>query len=185
LRQIAAILLLGILLFNWCGYCVFEAVEAWCANAKLESELDENNYDETSLLLIKMPVAGLPYYTNSLQFERVDGQIDISGVSYHFVKRRIYNDSVELFCIPNKGLMNLQKATDNFFKSVNGLQAGNQTKKSAAHSVSRNFTPDYLTTRNPVQLGALPCLDGPQYGEYQLKFSSTISSKPERPPQVI
>ena len=55
LKRIAAILLLGILLFNWFGYRLFIIFLENTENNKLEIRLDENNYDESELISVKVP----------------------------------------------------------------------------------------------------------------------------------
>jgi hypothetical protein len=103
------------------------------ANQQMEEQLDNNNYDETQLISIKVPITYLPYYNNSKTFERIDGQIEIHGTPYKYVKRRIYNDSLELLCIPNTTAMQIRTTRNEIFKFVNDLQAG---KKSESHSRS-------------------------------------------------
>jgi hypothetical protein len=78
------------------------------ADRELETRLDENRYDESQLISIKVPVTHLSYYNTSDQFERVDGNIEVGGVQYKYVKRRIFNDSLEVLCIPNHTAMQLQ-----------------------------------------------------------------------------
>jgi hypothetical protein len=113
------------------------------ANRQLEKQLNENNYEESDLISIKIPAKLLPYYSNSKQFERIDGRIEMAGISYNYVKRRLFNDSLELLCIPNVEFMKLQNANDNFFKLVNDLQHNGMGKKPSAHpSQSKNCSVD-------------------------------------------
>jgi len=144
LKQIASILLLAILFFNWIGYRFFVSYMEDRANQRLEAQLDNNNYDESELISLKVPAAHLAYYNNSKQYERVDGEIEIGGIQYKYVKKRLYNDSLEYMCIPNKDVMKLRTARDDFFKLVNDLQHSGQGKKSVPHSNSnKNFIADY------------------------------------------
>ncbi len=146
MKQIASILLLAILFFNWIGYQFFASYMEGKANTKLEAQLDNNNYDESQLISIKVPANHLAYYNNSKQFERVDGEIEINGVQYKYVKKRLYNDEFEYLCIPNNDVNKLRTARDDFFKLVNDLQQHNgQGKKSGSHAnSSKNFIADYI-----------------------------------------
>jgi len=122
------------------------------ANTRLEAQLDNNNYDEAQLISIKVPANHLAYYNNSKQFERVDGEIEINGVQYKYVKKRLYNDAFEYLCIPNNDVNKLRTARDDFFKLVNDLQNNGQSKKSAPHSnTSKNFIADYILDNNFYQ----------------------------------
>jgi len=130
------------MLFNWFGYRWLISFIEVNADANLEQHLDENNYDESGLITITVPLVNISYYNNSTQFERVDGQVEINGVQYKYVKRRLYNDSVELICIPNQKAMNLCSIKNEFFKLVNDIQHKENKKNSP--SFSKNVLNDYL-----------------------------------------
>jgi hypothetical protein len=139
---------MGVLFFNWYGYQLLSSYLQDRANRQLEARLDSNGYDESQLISLKVPSTHLSYYNSSAVFERVDGQIEIGGVQYQYVKRRLFNDSVELLCIPNRAAMHLQTAKNEFFKQVNDLQQrGGQGKKSGAHPEnSKSSSIDYYAT---------------------------------------
>jgi hypothetical protein len=136
LKKIVTILLLSVLFFNWVGYRLFVYCEEHKINNRFEVQLDNNNYDESELVSIKIPATHLSEYTNSKLFERIDGQVEIKGIIYNYVKRKIFNDSLELLCIPNQPLANIQLAKNDFFKFVNDIQYNGQGKKSANNSAS-------------------------------------------------
>ena len=85
MRKIAAIFLLGLLLFNWFGYRVLIGYWQERAKIKLEARLDVNDYDESQLISVKVPVTHLAYYNSSASFERVNGSVEILGVQYKYV----------------------------------------------------------------------------------------------------
>ncbi|MFD2527147.1 hypothetical protein ACFSQD_15100 [Flavihumibacter stibioxidans] len=147
MRKLAAILIMGILLFNWAGYrAVFSYMETHLSN-DLNQRLDNNHYEENALITIKVPVDQLPYYTNSPIFERVKGNVTIGSVTYQYVERRIFNDSLEMRCIPNNEVTHLTNARDEFFQLVNDLQhtssSGKQQPVKQAISLKNIFS-DYL-----------------------------------------
>jgi len=147
MKKVAAILLMGILLFSWYGYRLVSSYLEDKANRQLEARLDQDRYDESELISIKVPSTHLSYYNSSTQFERVDGQIEVGGVQYKYVKRRLFNDSLELLCIPNHAAMSLQTARNQFFQLVNDIQQHNGQSKKADHSTSKSFSPtDYDLT---------------------------------------
>jgi hypothetical protein len=178
---------MGILCFNWFGYRLMTSWLEDRADRQLESRLDADNYDESQLLSIKVPSTHLSYYNSSRQFERVDGQIEIGGVAYKYVKRRLYNDSVELLCIPNHASMQLQTAKNDFFKLVNDLQLNGQGKKAGSHSnVSKNlssveyFATDDLFVFGNLYFTSLPTAD---LQAAALPFSYFLAA--EQPPDLL
>src|SRR6187402_3559047 len=112
MKRLAAILLFGIFAFNLFGYQLIASLLENRENNKIELALDENDYSDDQLISIKQPT-NLPYYQNSKDFQRVDGEVEINGIEYKYVKSRIYNDSLELLCIPNTGKMKITAAKNN------------------------------------------------------------------------
>lgn len=135
MRKVATILLIGLMFFNWFGYRLVTGFMQSQANASLTARLDKNDYDESQLISIKIS-SNLPYYTNSASFERVDGQIEIAGVHYNYVKRRVFKDSLEFQCIPNEQKTKLASASNEFYKLVNDLR--HTQKKSGENSSTKN-----------------------------------------------
>ncbi|HLX90172.1 MAG TPA: hypothetical protein VKR32_00735 [Puia sp.] len=184
MKRFAAILLLGILTFNWFGYQLYIAIVEDKENNKLETRLDENIYDESELVSIKIPATNLPYYTNSKAFERVDGQVEIGGIQYKYVKRRMFNDCLELLCIPNKTSIRLQAAKDDYFKTVNDLQAGTQTgKKGSQQNSSKNFSFECRLENNIVLAANCSHDLAKRFDGYRVHLPSALLSSPEQPPE--
>jgi len=185
-KKIAAILLMGLLFFNWYGYRLLTSWLEVRADNQLEARLDKNSYDESQLISIKVPSTHLSYYNSSTQFERIDGQIEIGGIRYKYVKRRLFNDSLELLCIPNQTVMRLQTAKNEFFKGVNDIRSGNgQNKKSdSTPGSSKNFSStDYYTVNDLLTLGDLYFTSRTQKIAVQVAMlSSALLATDEQPP---
>jgi len=184
LKRIATILLLGMLLFNWIGYRFFTSYLEEKSDARLEAQLDNNNYDESQLISIKVPVSHLAYYNSSAKFERVDGQIEINGVKYKYVKSRLYNDSLELLCIPNIASMQLQNVKSDFFKIANDLQNNSQNKKGNSHSIHKDFSVSVYSSNEISYENELSFSILKRISNYNFYFPSPFISKPKQPPQI-
>lgn len=152
MKKTAAILLIGILFFNWYGYQLLSAYWQQKAEKNLVARLDRNDYTDDQLISIKVPLTTVDYYNSSTTFERVDGQIELNGVHYNYVKRRIYKGCLELLCIPNTTATTLQKAKNEFFKQVNDLQQQNQGKKNSTpvKNLSKDYTPGAMDITIPA-----------------------------------
>lgn len=139
------------LMFNWFGYPLIADYFENKADVKLATLIDENNYNESELISIKI-AANLPYGVNSSNFERTDGNVDINGVNYKYVKRRFYKDSLELLCIPNIEKTGIKNARDEFYKLANDFISNNNSSKKTSsnhsHTVKfslQDFTNDHFT----------------------------------------
>lgn len=177
---------MGVLFFNWYGYQLLSNYWQDRADRRLEASLDNDNFDESQLISVKIPITSLSYYNSSTAFERVDGQIDIGGVHYNYVKRRILQDSLELLCIPNMTAMRLQTVKNEFFRQVNDLQQQTQGKKNNTHSttdISKDYCPAPAGMIVPNGLsGAIVsviCLYTPS------RLPSRFASTAENPPDQI
>ncbi|RNI32804.1 hypothetical protein EFY79_19615 [Hanamia caeni] len=135
LKKITAIFFLIIFAFNWFGYRLMYDFMKTQANKQLEVALDNNHYDESQLIELKVPV-NLPYQTSWSSYQRYDGEIEIGGVKYKYVKRKLANDTLYLKCIPNTKEMKLQTAKNDFFKLTNDLAQNQNPKKADNSSIS-------------------------------------------------
>lgn len=131
-KRIASILLLGILAFNLGGYRLLTDYFESRADSQLQANLDNDQYDTQDLIRIKVP-ASLPYGSSSEKFDRVQGSIEINGISYTYVKRRFYQDSLELYCIPNTARTSIQNARNEFAKLANDFVNSTSSKKAPSH----------------------------------------------------
>ena len=175
---------MGVLFFNWYGYQLLTQYWQQRADSRLQARLDRNEYDESQLFSVKIPVTSLAYYndTKAGGFERIDGKIDIRGVHYQYVKRRLYKDSLELLCIPNETAMKLQQVKNEFFRQANDLQQQTQGKKAPSSPV-KDLSKDYQPTAMHVAVpGAVAALL-PVCGVYTCpNLPSAYSPTAELPP---
>jgi hypothetical protein len=182
MRTVVAALFLSMLLFNWFGYRLVIGLLETQANSELEAQLDENRYDDTQLISIKVPVRYLPYYSNSDEFQRVDGQIEVGGIQYKYVKRRIDHDSLEMLCVPNHKAMQLRTAVNEFFRFSNDLP---REKKPGDNPHARKyFSIDNYTVQSgaqllaPIRLVTVP----PAFPSFSLPLHRFTPV--ERPPEI-
>lgn len=185
MKRIAAILMLGLLLFNWVGYQLYTSILQDRADKTLIANLDDNNYSDADLISIKVPTAHISSYVNSKEFQRVDGQIEINGIQYNFVKRRYNDGMLELLCIPNKSVTRIQNARDNFFKLVNDLQHPGQSKKADQHNTTiKNFKAgNYLEPQVDVFTGpTLVSLKATDH--YLLQIPDVHLTRAGQPPDI-
>lgn len=125
LKKLVTITLLVIHLFNVAGYNLLFQYFINKSETRLIRQLDSNTYDEAALLVLKVPM-NLPYYTSSSAAERVDGEIEISGIHYNYVKRRVLNDTLYLYCIPNTDKTKLSRAQNEFSKQASDAPPDNK-----------------------------------------------------------
>jgi hypothetical protein len=147
LKKTVSILLLLMLVFNWCGYrWVISFMETACNN-QLEVKLDNNDYNEHELIELRVPLS-LPYQTAWLNFERVNGEIEVNGIHYKYVKRKVENGEVILKCIPNHNKQKLQSAREQFYQLAYDMQQNKTDKKPASQNIIKSITGDVEVNYN-------------------------------------
>lgn len=98
-------------------------------NKQIDLALDQDDFEDAQLLLIRQPT-NLPYYGGSTAFQRINGEVEIAGVFYKYVKCRINNGMLEMLCLPNFAKTKLQQTKISFSKLMADLPTQNQNKKS-------------------------------------------------------
>lgn len=147
----------------------------------LDARLDDGRYSDADLISIKTPLS-LPYFTGSPDFERVQGSIEIEGVTYEYVKRRVHRDTLEILCLPNRGKMQLQSAAVEFFKrSLDGTTSPHE-KQPTTIKIS---LPDYCQEIRSFSLERITLLINKHYLAHSAALSAGYPSKGEHPPESM
>lgn len=185
MKKLAAIVLLAIFTFNIVGYQLLYNMMASNSDATLELALDAQHYKDEDLISIKQPT-NLPYYTNSKNFQRIDGEVEIDKVKYKYVKCRIYNDSLEMLCIPHVAKMKIEASKNEYAKVANDFQQDNDKKKSGSETKSfQKILGDYEELHSPNASNSFSIIDNSF-----LSFNTIIQKKyyfntVEQPPDAV
>ena len=140
LKRIAAILFLFLLLFNAFGYYLLFGYEEVQARQQTVASLQE--LPESAFMVVKMLVS--PYaHVEDRDFEYVEGEFRLDGKAYNFVKKRIVNDSLELYCLNNVRQDQLTAQFNNFVKEnfLNGKTSQNLPTKQMLKSFLKDYIP--------------------------------------------
>jgi len=183
MKQLSAILLMGIFSFNIFGYRIVASVLENQQNQQMELAIDGNDFAENQLISIKQ-AANLPYYTNSFDFHRIDGEVNIDGIIYKYVKCRIYNDSLEMLCLPNTGKMKIQAAKADFSKMASDFQQFNHKKKSNTDTKSsQKSISEYEEHFTTIAFNITPFLINHTI-QHHLFISTLFTKLVEQPPEM-
>lgn len=143
MKKFTAIFFLILFAFNWFGYRLVYDYLQQKSNENLEALFDQNLYDESELVELKIAV-NVPYQTSRADFERCDGEINVDGILYKYVKRKLSNDTLYLMCLKNTDKMTLEKAKNKIYKLTNDLGQNDQNGKTDHYkSVTKNLQPVY------------------------------------------
>lgn len=186
MKKIASALIISLLLFNWFGYNLVVNYLQHKSDTHLEALLDDNQYDDSQLIELKIPTH-VPYQTSWASYERYDGEVEVNGTLYKYVKRKVANDTLYLMCIPNTKKMNLETARNDFFKNTNDLGQNNNSKSDNSKSPSfKNLLSEYDAYSFIFKLNVKDNVANNFYFTYQVNtLPASPHTSPEQPPDVI
>ena len=186
MKKVAALFFITLFLFNLFGYRLVVEYMQHKASEQLEARLDRNLYDESQLIELKIPM-NLPYQTNWSAYQRYDGEIEVEGIMYKYVKRKVANDTLYLMCIPNTKKMSLETAKNDFFKLSNDLQNNDSKKSDNSKTISfKSLQGEY--DEYSFSLNALSNFDDSMNSWPPANSENLISSphvSPEQPPDFL
>lgn len=184
LRKVAAILLICLLLFNWIGYRFVTGYLQKKADRQLEAKIDVNDYNESELIEIRVPL-NMPYQNNWSDFQRHYGEIELSGKIYTYVKRKIEDGYLVLKCIPNTAKQSLKNADNILFTVNNGLdQEHNGKNNSPLTTIFKTIFSDYDNCPLSYNLQLLIDLHKKCTQSETSSFTSVSLPVTEQPPEV-
>lgn len=183
MRKIAAILFVLILAFNLCGYRIVISLMQNNADAKLETRLDNREYEESQLIEIRVQL-NMPYQERYTEFERHYGEITIDEKAYTYVKRKIEGDVLVLKCIANQSKQELKKTAGDMAKSNSGQDQENNGKKQTS-SFSKIFSGDYDDKNQCFLLSVDNIFNNILTARYSTALNDTLIKTPHQPPRAF
>ena len=172
------------MLFNGFGYRIVSNYFDQKAADHLVTLIEQNDYNESALVSIKTPI-NLPYYSNNPKFERLDGEMEIDGIVYQYVERRVYNDSLEIRILPNQDRMHIKNAKDSFDQLAADFEQKLTAKKSIPVNKSsvKVISFDYIDQINKWSLEKIitrKMVIGPRFDERLLSVCLPLQAPPPK-----
>jgi len=179
----ASILLLTILTFNWVGYQFVSHYFEGKADETVEASIKNSTYDESSLVEIRVTL-NTPYYSGTRDFERFNGEIELDGVHYKYVKRKVEKGELVLLCLPNENKTRIRNSRVDFFKLVNDLNESSQSNEKHTAFSFKTFTTEYRQENNlwviePLTPAEIKHITSDKSGQ-----SSGFTKIPAQPPRT-
>ena len=184
MRKLAAIILLILFLFNLTGYRLFFHYLGERSDSHYTSIINKEEYDESQLLTIRVNL-NMPYLVDRTEFERVDGEIEIDGQVYKYVKRRIYNGQLVLMCLPNNDRTKLQAAENNYTEfSLNIAATKNSTDSPSKSGFNKNAFTDYDQIIGQFRPAILISIGTSKVPDDEQLHTSIYLNDPGKPPEL-
>jgi hypothetical protein len=169
------------MLFNMVGYRFVFTVLDNIASEKQDARIDEGDYDEASLIEIKVPL-NMPYQQRFTEFERHYGEITINGIVYTYVKMKVDDNMLVLKCIPDFSRQQIKNSENNLAKSNSNQDMENNGKKHN-NSFGKNLISDYDNTNQLYDLSKNALVIKINYADFTTPLTGTTITPPHQPPR--
>lgn len=108
MRRLVAILLLSVHLFTTVGYTLVFEYFIHRSDQQIVKEIYDQR-TQKKLIEIKIPV-NLPNIHPWSRYEHIEGQIQLNGTYYNYVRLKMTRDTMAMICLPNNVKTQLVKA---------------------------------------------------------------------------
>jgi hypothetical protein len=170
LKRLAAISFLFLLLFNAFGYYLLFGYEQGQARQQAVTAIQD--LPESSFMVVKMLVS--PYaHVENRDFEYVTGEFLKDGKAYNFVKKRIVNDSLELYCLNNVRQDQLTVQFNDYVKE--NILTGKTSQNLPTKQMLKSFLKEYISN-DIILVVCSPTEMTPKFSKIKVAPSSTLLS---------
>lgn len=185
MKKLAAILLIALFTFNLFGYRILYYFAQQQSDVSIERALDKNEYNEKDLITIKIPMS-VPYQVERSDFERFDGEVNLNGKIYKYVKRKVCDGNLVLLCLPDRNKMKLETAKNDLFKNSNDLQnPGSKKSDNSKVPSGKNLSNEYNQNITEYRIAFNDVLHNHVFLNRVSPTSSGLHTSPEQPPELI
>jgi hypothetical protein len=136
-KRFIAILLLNVHLFNLGGYQFVFQYFIHQSEIQIVKEIYENKIDATKLVEIKIPVH-LPGIKKWDHYVRDNGQLQLKGVYYNYLRYKMSPDTMSFICIANSVKTRLVSANLIIAKEINDVPVSKKGHDSLKKSGTGN-----------------------------------------------
>ncbi|HTF27386.1 MAG TPA: hypothetical protein VK625_01000 [Flavitalea sp.] len=126
-----------------------------------------------------MPL-NLPYYTSSTGYEKIQGEVEVNGKHYNYVKRKISHDTLYILCITNSEKNRLSESHRDYAKLVTDAPGNENEKKESVKKLT--FGLEYNQPAAFCSIAVVSCFLNKQGGNYYPYLSRTNIDENFRPP---
>lgn len=169
-----------ILLLNAGAYNLVISFFATRAAQKLEAKIDQQDYDEASLVEITVDL-NMPYQERYTEFERHYGQINIEGKSYTYVKKKIQGDVVIFKCIANKSAQSLKELKNHLAKANSNGESNSPAKPTS--SFAKIVLSEFVADHDFNSPAPFKTQTGKSFTFFSFHIPNSENNTPDQPPE--
>jgi len=124
--------------FQFVGYYFIYVGLRYQAKSELMARLDTKNYSSEETITLKIPFS-LPYWMDSREYERVNGEFQYQGEFYQLVEQKLEKDTLYVVCIKDANEQKLHHAMTAYVKLTNDLPASSHKNVKLFSSLMKDY----------------------------------------------
>jgi hypothetical protein len=138
-KPIYSLFFLLLILLNTFGYYEVLVTIEKQNHHQAVAKIDENQNEISGNLLLKIPVS-LPYSHNDSEYKRVYGEIIVEGQVYHYVKQKLYNDTLYVVCLKDVKSTAVRNAIADYSSKFSDQAKSERTHKGQITTLAKVYT---------------------------------------------
>jgi hypothetical protein len=119
-------------------------------DVRMSLALDEDDYDESAAVTIRVPIA-LPYQYDNPHFVRAEGKFVYHGESYRLIKQKYERDTLTVLCIRDEQDNKIQHALSDFVSTFTDSPANGDMPSTKGIAI---FIKEYLVSTTVLEASA-------------------------------
>jgi hypothetical protein len=160
-------------------YLIFSGLELK-NDARMSGALDEDVYDESLAVTIRIPMA-LPYQYDNPHFVRVQGKFVHGGESYRLIKQKYERDTLTVICIKDAHDKSIQQALS---EVVNTFTDSPTDSEAPVAKGAGLFIKEYLLSEIAVGEWACGWMQKLNHTVVQQMIGQKHTTSPLQPPEA-
>lgn len=179
MKKIFSITLLALFLFQFIGYYFVYMGLRYQAKSEMILRLDSRDYSDKETITLKIPFS-LPYWMDSKDYERVNGEFQYAGEFYKLVKQKLEKDTLYVVCIKDVTEKRLFHAMADYVKLSNDQPSSSHQTLTLLSSLMKDFVKSVQTEISISQGWSREC----SFAEPCFELLTTTSPVSAPPPEI-
>lgn len=138
MKKAFSITLLALFLFQFVGYYFVYMGLRYQVKSEMLVRLDAGNYSKEETLTLKIPFT-LPYWMDSREYERVNGEFQYQGEFYQLIEQKLEKDTLYVICIRDVQEKKLHEVMTDYVKLTNDLPTSSHKTLKLLSSLMKDY----------------------------------------------
>ncbi len=178
MKRTFSITFLAVFLLNVFGYYgIFMGLRIQMAG-QVRDNFSKNIYALSDEMTFKVPIA-IPYASDMLEYQSVDGEFEHQGNIYRLVKQKLFKDTLYIVCVKDTRTQKINKALEDYVKTFSDKPASEKSGSKTLPTFSKDYISEVIALE-PTHAGWELSFTVPSFNsDKTIRFYSDIIQPPK------